>query len=624
LDVPVDVDGDGVSTFGDRYAFNYWLALGGSLTRAFSSAQLRGGVIDLSDFFASSESSLGPDRPSPVAGGDGGGAGVDANEPIDFTRFIPPDRALEGDSKHIRATPFGEFFVFASTVDFGFGSNGFFQIYRATVNSVDVSTVDLISQDSTGNMAEADCDVPSISGDGRVIAFHTQARLDAARDKNDSLDVYVRVFPLMGAPETRLVSRSSTGTTAGNNDSFLAHVSNNGAIVAFTSIATNLLPNDTCCIHANVYAGSSAGGVLERVSYDNVLRPCNNRCEGSEGRYISNDGRYVLFVGEADTWIVENGNGPVDFVDSQIFLRDRTAKKTFLVSTDVDALFFAVAAPANSDSLEPAFSRGNNERIAFTSFAGNLDPPVQDPSPFSHVFVTATNSILEFEEIFIFRLSENSFGDPGNDASFRPALTNSDLVFVSRAGNLSEESDPDGNGTEDVFIRHIAPNELGFTQRLSRDCAGTEAEGESTNPDILQNNRVVVYESTANNLINPGQDMLGEQDLGDFRDVFQTALQPQFIRGDVDQVNGIQINDAIQIFNWVFQGGQRPMCVDAADADDNGAVELTDGVRILNYLVIGGPPPEPPFPVCGFDPSISIDCLSCKRRHPQCFEDHEH
>ena len=34
LDVPVDADGDGVSTYGDVYAFNYWLGLGGDLGAA--------------------------------------------------------------------------------------------------------------------------------------------------------------------------------------------------------------------------------------------------------------------------------------------------------------------------------------------------------------------------------------------------------------------------------------------------------------------------------------------------------------------------------------------------------------------------------------------------------------
>lgn len=61
LDVPVDADGDGISTYGDRYAFNYWLELGGSLEKALSAAEAgKDGVIDLSKFFRSSDAMLAP------------------------------------------------------------------------------------------------------------------------------------------------------------------------------------------------------------------------------------------------------------------------------------------------------------------------------------------------------------------------------------------------------------------------------------------------------------------------------------------------------------------------------------------------------------------------------------
>jgi hypothetical protein len=55
LDIAVDLDGDGISTHGDRYAFNYWLLLGGDLETALMAAEAgKDGVIDLSKFFRSS------------------------------------------------------------------------------------------------------------------------------------------------------------------------------------------------------------------------------------------------------------------------------------------------------------------------------------------------------------------------------------------------------------------------------------------------------------------------------------------------------------------------------------------------------------------------------------------
>ena len=58
LDLPVDLDGNGVSTFSDRYLFNVWLSKGGSLVSALSHAKVVGKVLDLSDFITSPEAIL--------------------------------------------------------------------------------------------------------------------------------------------------------------------------------------------------------------------------------------------------------------------------------------------------------------------------------------------------------------------------------------------------------------------------------------------------------------------------------------------------------------------------------------------------------------------------------------
>jgi hypothetical protein len=78
LDIPVDADGDGVSTYGDRHAFNYWLELGGSLADALASAEFGKDVIDLSKFFQSHDALLAPrveETESVKEGEAGGGAG---------------------------------------------------------------------------------------------------------------------------------------------------------------------------------------------------------------------------------------------------------------------------------------------------------------------------------------------------------------------------------------------------------------------------------------------------------------------------------------------------------------------------------------------------------------------
>src|SRR5881409_1718424 len=48
-----------------------------------------------------------------------------------------------------------------------------------------------------------------------------------------------------------------------------------------------------------------------------------------------------------------------------------------------------------------------------------------------------------------------------------------------------------------------------------------------------------------------------------------TVLPPKFRRGDVDQDGSLNLTDAIDIFLYLFLGGDMPFCLDAADADDN-------------------------------------------------------
>ena len=60
IDIPVDLDGDGASTFADRYRFNLWLAEGGDLAAAIFQVKVVGNVIDLSDFFTRLQASLTP------------------------------------------------------------------------------------------------------------------------------------------------------------------------------------------------------------------------------------------------------------------------------------------------------------------------------------------------------------------------------------------------------------------------------------------------------------------------------------------------------------------------------------------------------------------------------------
>ncbi len=95
-----------------------------------------------------------------------------------------------------------------------------------------------------------------------------------------------------------------------------------------------------------------------------------------------------------------------------------------------------------------------------------------------------------------------------------------------------------------------------------------------------------------------------------------TPADALFVRGDIDADRDTGLTDAIVLIDYLFLGGLRPPCDDAADVDDNAALELTDAVYLISYLFLGGePPPAPSFHPCG--PDATKDALDC-RSFPGC------
>jgi len=91
----------------------------------------------------------------------------------------------------------------------------------------------------------------------------------------------------------------------------------------------------------------------------------------------------------------------------------------------------------------------------------------------------------------------------------------------------------------------------------------------------------------------------------------------RFVRGDADSNGNINLSDGVQLLEFLFRGGETPMCLDAADADDDGILQLTDAIRVFGWLFLGADPPPPPSPSdiaylaadCDEDPSF--DELGC-------------
>jgi hypothetical protein len=87
------------------------------------------------------------------------------------------------------------------------------------------------------------------------------------------------------------------------------------------------------------------------------------------------------------------------------------------------------------------------------------------------------------------------------------------------------------------------------------------------------------------------------------------AVAVGFVRGDANGDGRVNLSDAIRSLYYVF-GLSQVACADAVDANDDGAADIADPIYVLEYLFGSGPPPAPPFPRPGADPTP--DNLTCR------------
>jgi hypothetical protein len=80
--------------------------------------------------------------------------------------------------------------------------------------------------------------------------------------------------------------------------------------------------------------------------------------------------------------------------------------------------------------------------------------------------------------------------------------------------------------------------------------------------------------------------------------------RPEFFRGDANSDCRVDLSDGIYILNWLFTGGKKPDCLDAADSNDTQKIDISDGIYVFSYLFTGGPaPPDPGPKTRGPDPT---------------------
>jgi Tol biopolymer transport system component len=322
-----------------------------------------------------------------------------------------------------------------------------------------------------------------MSADGRWIVFTSAAsNLLAAgqpADSNNRKDVLLR-DNVDGS--TKLVSVNRFGTASANGDSVNARITPDGRFVVFESAASNLVAGDTNNVR-DVFVRDLATGTTTLAS-----RPNAGGLSSRESFFpeMSADGRLVVFSSGDGNLVTGDSNGRID-----IFVRDLTAGTTRMVSRNS-----ANSNGGNGLSTDAHIS-GDGAYVVFTSAASDL--VAGDTNGTTDVF--RRNLLTNSTEL----VSATPGGAPGNAASGSTAQSNriaissngEVIAFESRASNLT--SLPDQNANTDIFVRDMR---AGTTSLASANQAGSAAgSGQSRDPDLSADGRVVAFDSTAGDLV---------------------------------------------------------------------------------------------------------------------------
>jgi cysteine-rich repeat protein len=139
------------------------------------------------------------------------------------------------------------------------------------------------------------------------VVFHSFASNLVAGDTNNAPDVFAH--DLTTGTTTR-VSVSSSGTQ-GTQQSVGAQISGDGRFVAFDSDAPNLVAGDLNG-RTDVFVHDRVSGVTERASVSSLGAEGNNRSGFVDPPSLSFDGRYVAFTSGASNLVPDDTNNRVD------------------------------------------------------------------------------------------------------------------------------------------------------------------------------------------------------------------------------------------------------------------------------------------------------------------------
>jgi hypothetical protein len=268
------------------------------------------------------------------------------------------------------------------------------------------------SVDSSGAQANDGTQGSNVSADGNTVVFGSFASNLVAGDTNGMSDFFVHD---RASGITERVSVDSSGAESNDYSIYRPSISADGRVVAFDSLASNLVAGDTNGV-LDVFVHDRTTGITERVDVDSAGNETTGRI--FQGPTLSGDGQVVAFPDDATNLVPGGTNGWL-----QVFAHDRNTGVTELMSVDSNGV------EANYGAQDPRIST-DGRCVAFVSDSTNL--VAGDRNNYDDVFVH--DRIGGFTDCASLGLA----GVPAYGESRVPALgADGEIVaFSSDAGDL--------------------------------------------------------------------------------------------------------------------------------------------------------------------------------------------